>query len=64
MKPILLEMVADLEDLRANLAVIAAYASRSPTISAARDAKSLAMREHGEFYRQLRAKIEKLPLSE
>jgi hypothetical protein len=62
MKSILLEMLAEIEDLRANLAVIAAYASRPPTVAAARDAKSLAMQQHKEAFALLRAKIEKLPL--
>lgn len=62
MKAILLEMLFEIEDLRANLAVIAAYASRPPTSAAARDAKNLAMQQQKEVFARLRAKIEELPL--
>jgi hypothetical protein len=59
-KQVLREIVAELEDLRASLAVIAASASRPSTTADARDAKNLAMQVNKESYDKLRAKIEAL----
>lgn len=59
-KQVLREMVAELEDLRASLGVLAANASHQPTPAAAREAKNLAKQANREFYDKLRAKIEAL----
>ncbi len=60
MKEILFEIVAELEDLRASLDVIAHTVAVPPTTADARDAKNLAMQRHKKSYDQLRAKIEAL----
>ena len=60
MKQILREIVAELEDLRASLAVLTASASHPPTTAAAREAKNLAKQANRESYDKPRAKIEAL----
>jgi hypothetical protein len=62
LRKILLELVSELEDLRANQAVIVANASHPPTTADAREAKNLAMQASKKSYDQLRSKIETLSL--
>lgn len=56
LQEILLELVSELEDLRANQAVIAANASQPPTTADARDAKSLAQASEQEILRPVALK--------
>ena len=62
MKELLLALVADLEDLRANLVVVARAETRQGQMSVydARDAKSQAIQEHKRLYDGLCDRIEKV----
>ncbi|MGA2992441.1 MAG: hypothetical protein ABSD88_18385 [Candidatus Korobacteraceae bacterium] len=57
MREILLEIVADLEDLRANLVVLAANAAHPRSIADASDARAIAILEVRKSYEALRKKI-------
>lgn len=61
MKEILSLLLAEIEDLRANQAVIAGALAHPPTAADALDAKSLAIQAHKKIYDELRAKISALP---
>jgi hypothetical protein len=60
MKEILLALVNEVENLRANLAVQARYVPAPPTTAEAREAKGLALKESSEFFDTLRKQIEGL----
>lgn len=60
LKAVLLEIVADLSDLRTSLAVIAANVPHPPKSADAQDAKAAARKEHDAAYTTLRKKIESL----
>lgn len=60
MKDILLALISEVQDLRANLAVIASRVENHPSIADARDAKTLARQEQAKFYDELRKKVEAL----
>jgi hypothetical protein len=60
LKDVLLEIVQDLVDLRANQAVLAARIGYGTATADAQDAKTAAMRQHNKAYNTLREKIESL----
>jgi hypothetical protein len=58
-KAILLELVGDLQDLRANQVVLAARVGSGVDSEVARNAKNKASEQVAEDYADLRARIEK-----
>jgi hypothetical protein len=60
LREVLLEIVQDLADLRANQAVLAARIGSGTSTSDAQDAKTAAMKQHNKAYNMLRVKIESL----
>lgn len=63
MKEVLLDIISELQDLRASLAVIASLAQNPPTTADALDAKTLAIQQHRQFYDGLKKKVESLEVS-
>ncbi len=60
MKQILLKLVGEIEDLRANLGVIAASPSMRMSIADAQDAKTQSRQSNRQHYEALRKEIESL----
>jgi hypothetical protein len=61
MKKVLLAIVAELEELRANQAVLSLNAGAPLTTADAREARGLAAKQNREFFDNLRRQIEALP---
>ena len=59
-KQVILKLVDDIQDLRANLGMLAASPSLHVSIADARDAKSLAKQQDAQRYDELRKEIEAL----
>lgn len=60
MKDILLKLVAEIEDLRANQILLAHTVGRGVHLLGALDAKKRALKENVEFFEALRKEIEAL----
>jgi len=60
MKDILLKLITELEDLKANQALLAARVGTGVTISEARDAKASVLKANRATFDALRAKVEAL----
>jgi len=61
MKDLLLKLVKELEDLKANQALLVALVGTGVTSAAAQDAKKAAIRADKPFFDGLRKQIEALP---
>jgi len=61
MKDILLKIIAELEELRANQIVLGQHVGAPPTIAVARETKSLAVQQNREFFDDLRRQVGTLP---
>jgi hypothetical protein len=61
MKEILLKLVAEIEDLRANQILLAQTAGQGIHLTNALDAKKAAMKDNRKFFKALRKEIGALP---